>query len=86
MMIFDPKGKPKIRNGVRQVGAFNASGAVDATASVISSSVETLTKLVTANYLALTGKEGELAKVVGDDPFGANLDKMLSFSADTLAK
>jgi hypothetical protein len=86
MMIYDPKGKPKIRNGVRQVGSFNDSGAVDDKATIISGNVEVLTKLITANYLALTGREGELAKIVGDNLFGADLEKMLSFSVDTLAK
>lgn len=86
MLIYDPNGKPQIRGGNRQVGFYNDSGAVDSTASLISSSVETLTKLIVANYLALSGKEGDLAKVVGDNPFGSELESLLSLSADTLKK
>lgn len=86
MLVYDPNGKPKIRNSRRQVGFFNDSGAVEATASLISSSVESLTKLIVANYLALSGKEGDLAKIVGDDPFGKALESLLSLSPDTFNK
>lgn len=85
MLIYDPNGKPKIRNNRRQVGSYNASGAVGNTA-ITSNSVETLTKLIVANYLALSGREGDLSKIVGDNPFDSKLDSLLSLSADTFAK
>ena len=79
-LVYRHAGKPEIRNNQRQIGAYKDSGAVDREASKISASAETLTKTVVANYLALHGKEGELAKVVGDNPFGAELDKYLGFT------
>lgn len=78
--VYKPGGaRPEIRDGRRQIGSFSAAGAVDTASSIIGGSVENLTKAVVANYLALHGKEGDLAKVVGDNPFGADLDKYLAF-------
>lgn len=78
--VYKPGGtRPEVRDGRRQIGSYAASGAVDTAASIIGGSVENLTKAIVANYLALHGKEGDLAKVVGDNPFGADLDKYLAF-------
>ena len=79
-LVYRHAGKMEIRNNQRQIGAYKDSGTVDREATKISGSPETLTKAVVANYLALHGKEDELAKVVGDDPFGAELDKYLAFT------
>lgn len=80
-LVYKPGGeRPVIRDGRRQIGAFTGAGSVDTTAAKTSTNVEILSKAVAANYLALHGKEGELAKVVGDNPFGAELDKYLSFT------
>lgn len=86
MLIYDPNGKPKIKNNNRQVGWYNNSGSVQTNATVISSSAANLTKLIVANYLALSGKEKDLSTIVGDNPFKDNLESMLSFSEDTLNK
>ena len=67
------------RDSVRQIGAFQNGGIVDIPASPIGSNVENLTKAVVANYLALHGRESELAKIVKTDPFGSALDKHLAF-------
>jgi hypothetical protein len=53
---------------------------VDTTASKIANTPELVTKAFVANYLAAHGKEGDLAKVVGDNPFGAELEKHLAFA------
>lgn len=72
--------RPEIRDNRRQIGAFNDRGAVDLTAATkISDNAETLTRAFIANYLALHGREGDLAKVVGNDPFGAELNQYLAF-------
>jgi hypothetical protein len=78
MLAYTHSAKTKTRD-VRQIGAYNNVGAVDTTVNKISDNVENLAKAVTANYLALHGKEGDLAKVVGTDPFGSELDQYLVF-------
>ncbi len=78
--VYKPGGaRPEIRNDRRQIGSYSAAGAVDTASSVIGGSVENLSKCIVANYLALHGKEGDLAKVVGNNPFGAALDSYLAF-------
>jgi len=80
MLYYRAAGKPKLRDSsVRQVGSFKDNGAVDNAASQISSNVENLGKAVAANLLAIQGREGELASVVGDNPFGSNLNRYLIF-------
>lgn len=76
----DAAVRPEIRNGLRQIGAFRDTGGVDEEASKIGASVDLCAKAVVANYLALHGKEGMLAQVLGSDPFGADLDKILAFA------
>ncbi len=80
MLYYRAAGKPKLRDSsVRQVGAFKDNGAVDNTATQISSNVENLGKAIAANLLAIQGREGDLAKVVGDNPFGSDLNRYLIF-------
>lgn len=79
-LVYKKDGKVEIRDNRRQIGAFKDSGTVDEEASKISGSVDNLSKAVVANYLALHGKEGELAKIVGAEPFGADLEKYLAFN------
>ena len=80
-MIYRAEGaRPVIRQDGRQIGSYIKSGAVDSRDNLISNSVENLSKAVVANYLALYGREGELEKIVGDDPFKNDLDKYLLFS------
>lgn len=79
-LVYKPGGeRPEVRDDRRQIGAFKAGGSVDGSVNAISTSVEALSKAVVANYLALHGKEGDLAKVVGTDPFGASLEQYLAF-------
>lgn len=80
-LYYRHAGKASLRvNGKRQVGAYKTNENVDLTASLISNNVTNLAKAVVANYLALSGKEGTLDEVVGDNPFGANLDNYLIFN------
>lgn len=79
-MVYKPGGgRVEIRDGRRQIGAYKPGGSVDGAANKISTSVPNLTKAVVANYLALHGKEADLAKVVGDNPFGGDLEQYLAF-------
>lgn len=80
-LVYKPEGRVEIRDGRRQIGAFKNGGSVDGTFNRISNSVPDLTKAVVANYLALNGLDtaANLEKVVGDNPFGADLEKYLAF-------
>jgi hypothetical protein len=80
MLVFKSDDKPEIRNGNRQIGTYKEGGAVDNAFNLISNSVENLSKAVVANYLALQGRESDLAKIVGNNPFGAELEKYLGFT------
>lgn len=84
MLLYRHAGKASLRvTGKRQVGAFKDNGTVDTEKSLISNSVTNLSKAVVANYLALSGQESKLANVVGDNPFGSNLDSYLFFNKIT---
>lgn len=81
MLLYRHAGKATLKTAnKRQIGAFNDSGAVDTTATLISNSVTNLSKAVVANYLSLSGQESKLADVVGDNPFGSNLNNYLFFN------
>lgn len=79
-LLYKSDGKPQIRNNRRQIGCYKDDGSVEQNENLISTNVENLTKAVVANYLALTGREDQLGAVIGDDPFGANLDKYLAYT------
>lgn len=80
MMVHRSGARPSLRqNNRRQIGHFKANGAVEAAAMLTSNSVVTTSKAMVANYLALHGKEGSLETVLGDNPFGSNLDRYLVF-------
>ncbi|GAB4012680.1 MAG: hypothetical protein Fur0010_08780 [Bdellovibrio sp.] len=80
MLLYRHQGRAVLRNGTRQIGHFKASGSVENAATPSSNSVSNLAKLITANYLALHGEESKLASIVGDNPFGTNLDRYLVFN------
>lgn len=80
-LYYRQAGKASLRTaGKRQIGAFKTNENVDLTASLISNNVTNLAKAVVGNYLALSGKEGSLEEVVGDNPFGNNLNDYLIFN------
>jgi hypothetical protein len=79
-------GRPTLRHGTsgsntvkRQVGHVKSNSAVEKSANVISNNVTNLAKAVVANYLAKHGEEGRLKEIVGDNPFGNNLNDYLIF-------
>ena len=80
-LYYRQKGRATLRTaGKRQIGAFKTNENVDLAASLVSNSVTNLAKAVVANYMALSGKEGNLETVVGDNPFGNNLNDYLIFN------
>jgi hypothetical protein len=79
MLVYDPMARPVMRSNSRQMGNFQTSGSIQPDASPMSNSVTTLAKAVMLNYLALHGREGELAAVVGDNPFLTDLNRHLLF-------
>ena len=72
-------GRPELAIPGRQIGGFTSNGGVDAKLNLISNSVENLSKSIVLNYLALHGREGEVADVVGDNPFQSDLGSYLMF-------
>jgi hypothetical protein len=79
-------GRPNLRHTgnsfnthTRQLGWFKPNTAVERSANVVSNNVVNLAKVITLNYLALHGEENTLEDVVGDNPFGANLDNYIIF-------
>lgn len=84
MLLYRNAGKATLRTAnKRQIGSFKDNGSVDTTATLISNSVTNLSKALVANYLSLNGKESTLADVVGDNPFGSNLNNYLIFNKIT---
>lgn len=79
MLVYKKDGRPAMRNNRRQVGYFQANGAVNAQGALTSNSVVNTAKAMVANYLALHGMEGQLERVVSDDPFRLQLDNYLMF-------
>jgi hypothetical protein len=81
MFVYRHAGRATLRRpNDRQIGHFLQNGSVDREATLISNNVTNLAKAVVANYLALHGEEGRLAQVVGDNPFGNNLEQYLFFN------
>jgi hypothetical protein len=79
MLVYDPAGKPEMTTQSRQMGHYRVGGSVQPDASPMSNSVTTLAKAVILNYLALHGKEGDLASIVGDNPFQNSMNQHLFF-------
>jgi hypothetical protein len=79
MMVYKKDGKPFTRKSNRQLGYFKANGAVEGAALLTSNSVVNTSKAMIANYLALHGNEGTLESILGDNPFGANIERYLVF-------
>ncbi|MBL7666000.1 MAG: hypothetical protein JNM93_12770 [Bacteriovoracaceae bacterium] len=73
-------GRVSIRNAGRQVGHFRANGSVETSSSLVGNSVTNLSKAIVANYLALHGQEGQLSSIIGDNPFGSDLNRYLIFN------
>lgn len=81
MFVYRHSGRPTLRVPERrQIGHFRQNGAIESNATLVSNNVTNLVKAVVANFMALHGEEGNLAQVVGDNPFGQNLEDYLLFN------
>lgn len=80
LLVYRDQGRPTLRTGNRQIGYFRENGSVETAASLTSNSPTNLAKAIVANFLALHGEESNLASVVGDNPFGSDLDKYIFFN------
>lgn len=63
----------------RQLGYYNSNIAIQKSANVASNNVDNLARAVVANYLALHNEENRIDEVLGNNPFGSNLDQYLVF-------
>ena len=62
MLAFDPKGRPAMASN--QIGSFNPDGSVNATGSIVASSVNLFTEAAVLNYMAMHGMQGQFQSVV----------------------
>lgn len=84
ILVYGRDGRPPLRGATNQIGVFRASGSVETGAAAgvatqISNSPETLAEMVVLNYLALHGREGEHAAVMGGSGLSGNLDALMGF-------
>jgi len=85
ILVYGKDGRPPLRNGTNQIGRFRATGSVETgsaagAATQISNSPEQLAEAVVLNYLALHGREGELAAVMnGSQSLTGNLSSLMGF-------
>lgn len=59
-LVYNPKGRPTLLNGVagQQIGYFTSDGAVNASSSPAANSVTQIPEVMLLNYLGLIGKAG----------------------------
>ncbi len=82
-LTYSAAGRPEIRDGKRQAGHFNVTGAVQAT-SAFSDAPAVAAELLLADYLALheadLGKVAEgVNKIAGKNTLGANLANFIGY-------
>jgi hypothetical protein len=70
-LVYNPNGKVGLRTpDRRQLGSYiNAVSCNNTTATICSNNPVNCAKVTVANYLALSGRETQLATIVGDNPF-----------------
>lgn len=86
MLYYKHSGRHTLRNTTggfnqykRQVGHFKSNTAVEKSANVMSNNVTNLAKTIVANYLAIHNEESRIVEVLGDNPFGNNINDYLIF-------
>jgi hypothetical protein len=69
-LVYSPKGRPKLRNGVagQQIGYFSADGSVVSTSSPVANNVTALVQAVVLNYMGLQGTDANFANLFA--PYG----------------
>lgn len=75
MFVYHPSGVSQVRSGL--VGAYRDGGVVD-DVNAMSNSAENMVAALTANWLALNGRQGEIANIMNEGISG-NLDDFIVF-------
>jgi hypothetical protein len=87
-LVYDPKAKPTAVQGEQslQLGYFNADGSQNTTGSPAGNNVPNLVQMVTLNYMALHGTQGNWATLFNgvNAPAGVNVNNTLGTSASQL--
>ena len=62
-LVYSPKGRPALRNGVagQQIGYFSSDGSVVTTSSPAANSVNQIPELIMLNYMGLIGTDSQFA-------------------------
>jgi hypothetical protein len=60
-LVYSPKGRPALRNGVagQQIGYFSSDGSVVSTSSPAANSVNQIPELIMLNYMGLLGTDAQ---------------------------
>ena len=75
MFTYHPNGVKQVRSG--QVGAFRSDGVVEQV-NAVSGNGQNLVAAITANWLALQGKQGDVSKVMDED-ISKSLDEYIVY-------
>jgi hypothetical protein len=61
ILVYSPKGRPALRNGVagQQIGYFSSDGSVVTTSSPAANSVNQIPELIMLNYMGLAGTDAQ---------------------------
>jgi hypothetical protein len=62
-LVFSPKGRPVLRNGVagQQIGWFSSDGSVVSSSSPAANSINQIPELIMLNYMGLAGTDAQFA-------------------------
>jgi hypothetical protein len=62
-LVYSPKGRPALRNGVagQQIGYFSSDGSVVTTSSPAANSVNQIPELIMLNYMGLAGTDAQFS-------------------------
>jgi hypothetical protein len=72
-LVYSPKGRPALRNGVagQQIGYFSADGSVVTTSSPAANSVNQIPELIMLNYMGLLGTDSQFTTLFPQQGLGA---------------
>ena len=72
-LVYSPKGRPTLANGVagQQIGYFTSDGAVDASSSPAANSVTQIPEVMILNYLGLLGQASQFSALFPQQGLGS---------------
>lgn len=87
-MVYNPAGRPQLLGANatdqaqhQQIGWFRSDGSVETASSPAANNVNQLVQLVTVNYMALHGEQGNFATAFTANGSGVSqLDALTAFS------